>query len=612
MTMTADRPARESVPVEQTWDLSAICATPEQWEQQLPLVESAIDALSAHQGSLADGPGALLACLRAQDALTELLDRVASYAILSSSSDGASPLSQGMMARAMALMARAAAANAFIETELLALPADALDDYLRREPDLADYRPRLDRIVRLRAHILAPETEQALAALSESFNLPRQIHSQVTALDLSCAPVRDGQGREVPVSLAGYVFGLDHVPDRILRAAAAVSLAEGLGRHRAALATALAAHVRHNVTMAKLRGYPSATAMILDVQQVPEPVYRLVLETVHDEIAPHIRRLLRLKQRVLGLDRVYRHDIYAPLDPDYAPRTSFHDAAATIERGLSVLGDEYAAMLRAAFRDRWVDHADNAGKGTGAFCMPVRTAHPYVLMTWKDATRGMFTLAHELGHAGHDVFTSRTQPICKSLTVGDPGSFAAVMFFVEAPSTANEVLLVRHLLDTTHDPRQRRAVLQSMLDTYMHNMVTHLLEGHFEQRLYDLAEAGEPLTLATMAEVQEAVFVRFFGDALEIDDAARLYWAQQPHFYTGLYPYTYAAGLTCGYNAVEAIRTEGQPAVDRWLEALAAGTSLPPLEIMRRLGVDMSGPEPIRRAVAFAGTLVDELERSFS
>jgi oligoendopeptidase F len=612
MTLLLDRQARERVPVEQTWNLGAIFATPEEWEHQLPLVENAMDTLSSYQGQLANGPDILVTCLQANDALTALLDRVASYAFLASSADGAAPLSESMLVRAQSLMARAAATRAAIDTKLLELPADTISRYLREEPRLDGYRVRLERLNRRREHILAPEAEQALAALSESFDLPVQIHTRVTAVDLSCDPVRDSLGRETPVSLATYVFGLDHSPDRTLREAASASLAAGLGRYRATLAAALAAHIKRNVVLAHLRGYPSAAAMLLDDQQVPEPVYRMILETVHDEMAPIIRRLLALKQRVLGLDRLYRHDLYAPLDPAYQPRTSFEDVAATIQRGLSALGPEYGAMLRAAFQDSWIDRADNVGKSSGAFCMPVHSAHPYVLMTWKDATRGMFTLAHELGHAGQGFFSARARPIASSFTMGEPASFTNVAFFVEAPSTTNEVLLVRHLLDTTSDTRQRHAVIQAMLDTYMHNMVTHLLEAHFEQRLYDLAEADKPLTLATIMEVQESVFSRFFGQALEIDEAARLYWAQQPHFYTGLYPYTYAAGLACGFNAVEAMRAEGQPAVDRWLEALAAGTTLPPLDIMRRLGVDMTGPEPVRRAVAFASSLVDELECSYA
>jgi oligoendopeptidase F len=184
--------------------------------------------------------------------------------------------------------------------------------------------------------------------------------------------------------------------------------------------------------------------------------------------------------------------------------------------------------------------------------------------------------------------------------------------FVEAPSTTNELLLGRHLLESATDPRLRRWLISQLIATFTHNIVTHLLEAHFEDRLYALAEAGQPLTLAAIQEVQGAVFERFFAGMAVIDDGARLYWAQQPHFYLGgLYPYTYSAGLVCACGVAEAIYVEGQPAVDRWLSTLEAGVTLPAVDLMQRAGVDLTGEAPIQRAVDYFGSLVDELERSF-
>ncbi|MGH2409373.1 MAG: M3 family metallopeptidase, partial [Chloroflexota bacterium] len=277
-----------------------------------------------------------------------------------------------------------------------------------------------------------------------------------------------------------------------------------------------------------------------------------------------------------------------------------------------VLGSRYDAMLATAFRDRWIDRADNAGKGSGAFCNPVYGAHPYVFTTWQDTMRSAFILAHELGHCGHMFLSGEAQPISGALTM-DMDKIGVLRLFLEVPSTTNELLLGRHLLETTNDPRLRRWIISQLIATFTHNMVTHLLEAHFEDRLYGLAEAGQPLTPAAILEVQGAVFERFFAGTVVIDDAARLYWAQQPHFYMGgLYPYTYSAGLTAAYSVVEAIHSEGQPAVDRWLSTLEAGVTLPAGELMRGAGVDLADEAPIRGAVGHFGALVDELERSFA
>jgi oligoendopeptidase F len=185
------------------------------------------------------------------------------------------------------------------------------------------------------------------------------------------------------------------------------------------------------------------------------------------------------------------------------------------------------------------------------------------------------------------------------------------MFFVEAPSTMNELLLGQHILAKSSDTRMRRWVLMQFLKTYHHNFVRHLLEGELQRRIYERAEKGQPVTATTLSEEKGAILNRFWGDAVSVEDGARLTWMRQPHYYMGLYPYTYSAGLTTSTAAAQLIREEGKPAVERWLSALKAGGTKRPLELAAMAGVDMSKPDPIRKAVAYVGSLVDELERSF-
>lgn len=598
-----ERQTRDQVPPEQTWNLDDIYQDGDAWQADRLHIEQDIRAVTAFQGRLGEGAPVLLACLEALDVLRERLDKVGGYARLSAAVDGTSPQNQGMLAQANAVEAHVDAETAFIRSELVALPPDTIEAYRTLLPDLDPYRALLDAAERQRGHLLQADAERALAALGEVFTAPYTIWQIATAVDLHCAPARDTAGREYPVSISSYFGAQSQSPDRELRASAYASLAAGLGARKASLATALATHIRANVALAKLRGFGTATEMILAEQQVPAAVYHNVLDVVYDEIAPHVRRLMRLRARVVGVDQLRRYDLDAPLDPHYAPATSFHEASSMIRRALQPLGEGYAAIMDDAFDKRWIDRADNMGKRSGAFCARVQGVHPYVFVTWQDTLRNAFTLAHELGHAGHGVLQMRRQRAA-GLAAARP------IFMVEAPSTANEMLLGRYLLDTITEPRERRWVITQLLKTFTHNMVTHLLEGHFERRLYALAEAGEPLTLDTIMHVQGEVFERFYAGTVETDQGARLYWAQQPHFYINLYPYTYAAGLACGCAVTSAIGAEGQPAVDRWLHMLELGNSLPPIELLRIAGVDISRPDPLRVAVRYFATLVDELESS--
>ncbi|HWE63070.1 MAG TPA: oligoendopeptidase F [Chloroflexota bacterium] len=600
-----ERLTRDQIPVEQTWNLGDIYATPEQWAADAAQVEGDSRALVAFQRRLAEGAPTLLACLQAHETLMARLHRLRIYAYFSLAADGSAPANQALSAQADALAARVEAARSFLKPELVALPTGTVECYLAQEPGLEAYRALLAEALRRRGHVLLPETEQALAALGESMKAPQTIWQMATAVDMTCDPIRDEHAREIPVSIAGYVSGLAQAADRGIRRAAYQSLTAGLNRQKVTLATALATHIMQNVALARLRGYGSATEMMLASQQVPMTVYQNVLDVVHDEIGPHVRRLMRLRARVLGLDGLQRYDLDAPLDPQYAPATTFEECARLVQDALRLLGDDYGRLIAAAFTDRWIDRADNLGKRSGAFCWPVYRVHPYVFMTWRDRLRSAFTLAHELGHAGHYALTLRHQLLS---TVSLP----AMTLVVEAPSTANELLLGQHLLDTAVEPRFRRWLILQSLGTFIHNMVTHLLEGHFERRLYELAEAGKPLTVATIMDVQGEVFERFYAGSVAVDDGARLYWAQQPHFYMNLFPYTYAAGLACGYAAVSAMREQGQPAVDRWLHMLTLGSTLPPIELAQAAGVDIGDPETLRQAVRYFGSLVDELEQGFA
>lgn len=354
--------------------------------------------------------------------------------------------------------------------------------------------------------------------------------------------------------------------------------------------------------MARLRNFSSTTEMLLQPQKVTEEMYSNLLDIIQRELAPHMRRLAALRKRLFALDEMRFCDLKIPLDPSFSPKTSIEDAGRTILDALQVLGEEYAANIKTGLENRWIDYLDNVGKSTGAFCSSPYGVHPYILITWGDTMRSAFVLAHELGHAGHFALANKYQ----RLTNTRPS-----LYFIEAPSTLNEMLLADHILKNTSDQRMRRWVIGQLLGTYYHNFVTHLLEAELQRRVYRLAESGKSITANLLTEQKGEVLSSFWGDTVHIDEGAALTWMRQPHYYMGLYPYTYSAGLTASTLIAKKIREEGEPAAKTWIEVLKAGGSLPPLDLMKMAGVDMSKPAPISEAVAYVGSLVSELEASF-
>ena len=595
-------PSRAEVAIEATWDLAALFASRDEWLAEVAGVERSIETVVRHRGRLGDGPGELLACLEARDALLARLDRVDAFAGLREAEDGGNTAHQADLSNAAALGARVQAALKFVDTEIVALPEGTIARYLSDNPALAVYRPTLDELAALRPHVLSPETERVLASLGEVLDAPHTIYGRAKTGDMVFAPFIDASGNSHPNSFNLYQSTYETADDTSVRRAAWASFCAGLAPYQHTLGGTFATEVAKNIVLAKARGFDSAERFLLHPHKVPFELYTNVLDIVQAELAPHMRRYARLRRRVLDLDRMLYCDIKAPLDPGYAPAMTFEATGALLEEALAPLGAAYVALVRNAFRQRWIDRANNVGKSSGAFCATPYGVHSFILMTWADSMRDAFTLAHELGHAGHFMLAWQHQRRANT---------DVAMPFVEAPSIMNEVLLARHLLARSPDPRMRRWVLTQVLGTYHHNFVTHLLEAELQRQVYRLAEGGQPVTASLLNERKRAILQGFWGDAVEIDAGAAMTWMRQPHYYFGLYPYTYSVGLVAATALAEKSSRDGPAVLSRWLDVLRAGSTLPPLDLMRRVDIDLSSPQPIREAVAYVGRLIDELEASF-
>ncbi|KAF0815783.1 Oligoendopeptidase F-like protein [Bacillus sp. ZZV12-4809] len=594
---------RHEVPKERKWSVEDLFALEEDWQQEIRSIEEDLAVFDQFKGKFHEGPQVLLACLSAQEKLSIRLVQAGTYASLRQSEDGTNPDNQANSSLMASLRAKAASALSFIDSELLSLPDGTVERYINEESGLEPFKNVLTQLLETKRHRLSQETEEALAALGEVFGAPYNIYQSAKLADMPFASFNDSEGNELPNSFALYEDSYEFSPDTTVRRNAFASFTESLENYKNTFASAYSAEVKKQVTLSRLRKYSSVTEMLLDSQHVTEEMYNNQLDIIQKELAPHMRRYAQLKKRILGLDKMLFCDLKAPLDTEFNPEITFEKASDVILEALNVMGPEYTDIIKKGLTERWVDLADNIGKSTGAFCSSPYGSHPFILITWTDTMRGAFVLAHELGHAGHFYLANKYQRIMNTR----PSTY-----FVEAPSTLNEMLLGQHLMAGTEDKRMKRWVILQMLGTYYHNFVTHLLEGEYQRRVYQLAEKSVPLTAKTLSAQKFDTLSAFWGDSVEMDEKAALTWMRQPHYYMGLYPYTYSAGLTASTAMAQSIQEEGQPAVKRWLDVLKAGGTKKPLELLKSAGIDMSKPEPIRKAVSYVGTLVDELEKSYS
>lgn len=596
------RPNRSEVPQELTWNLTDLFYSYEAWEDALVKIEEDLISIGSFKGRLHEGADVLLDCLILQEKLLERLVRAAAYTHLRKSEDLTNPVNQADASRMAALRAKLNAGLSFIQSEILEFPENQVETYIKSEKGLEPFSKMLMEIIERKPYKLAPETEKALAVLGEVHDAPYKIFGMAKLADMQFSSIQDRNGNELANSFALYEGKYMFSPDTHIRRTAFDSFTNTLQTYKNTIAAIYETEVKKQVSMSRLRGYESVTHMLLQPQSVTLEMYHNQLDVIKNELAPHMRKYAALKKRVLDLDEMRFCDLQAPLDHDFSPKTTFEQAGRMILDALQVMGTEYAEVMETALTERWIDLADNIGKSTGAFCSSPYGVHPFILMTWTDTMRDAFTLAHELGHAGHFYFANRKQRIM---------NVRPSLYFIEAPSTMNEMLLAQHLFSKTNDPKMKRWVINQLMDTYYHNFVTHLLEGEYQRRVYELAEQGCALTASVLSEQTTAVLSEFWGSGVKLDEGAGLTWMRQPHYYMGLYPYTYSAGLTASTIVSQQIKEEGRPAVDRWLNVLKAGGTMKPLDLLKHAGVDMSTDQPVRQAVAYVGTLVDELEKLY-
>ena len=593
---------RSEVPTEMTWDLGDLFVTRSEWENELKNLKADLQTVTTFKGTICDNKVNLLNCLKAYETIYKRMIRLGTYVSLRQSEDGTNPSNQADSILFSSVATKLSKELSFVDSELVLIDEDTLLSYVENDSNFHPFKSYIQDIIQSKSHKLSPETEEALAAIGEVTSAPYQIYQMSKAADLTFKPFLNEDEVELPNSFALFETKYEFSSNPTIRKNAYESFVATLSQYKNTYASVYASEVKKQVALSKLRNYESVTHMLLHPQKVTTEMYHNQLNVIFNEFAPHMQRFARLKQKELGLDTLHFYDLKAPLDVDFQPETTYEKVQEIILDALKVLGPEYSAIMEKAYNERWIDYSDNVGKRTGAFCSSPYGVHPYILISFQDNMRSAFTMAHELGHAGHFYLANGHQSIFNT---------RPSLYFIEAPSTLNERLLAQYLLKNTDDNRMKRWVILQSLGTYYHNFVTHLLEAEFQRRIYDLAEKGTSLTANVLCETKGTILKEFWGDTVEIDEGASLTWMRQPHYYMGLYPYTYSAGLTASTAIAQKIQEEGQPVVDKWINVLKAGGTMSPNELLNQMGIDMSTPEPIRQAVQYVGSLIDELEKSF-
>ena len=596
--MSSTVPTRSEISASDKWDLTHLFADVGKWQEDFTWLQCTYPKLQEWKGRVGESAQTLAAVLEFEKSLELKMERVHHYASLQLAEDSTNNEYLARMGQLQNLLTKIGEAAAFVVPEILAIDDEKFAQFIA-DPALKDWRIKLQKIRRMKPHVLSEVEERILALGSVALSGYDDTFSQLTDVDMKFGVLVDETGRERPLTQSSFSSFLVKRDPEVRKRAFHQFYAE-FRDHEYTLAASLAYSVKADVFHARARHYSSALEAALFPDNVPIAVYAGLIDSVRGNLKP-LFRYFDLRRRVLGLNELHHYDTYVPLVPEIETRFNFDDAVETVLGSLTPLGKEYVDVLAEGLRSkRWCDRYENKGKRSGAFSSASYGAPPYILMNYKyDVFADVYTLAHEAGHSMHSSFSQNSQLF---------QDYEYPIFLAEVASTFNEELLTHHLLQTTTDPKMRAYIINRQIDDLRGTLFRQTMFAEFEKIIHAVEESGDALTLDRFKSEYHKLLETYFVENFALDPELDLECLRIPHFYHAFYVYKYATGISAAVTLSQRVLSGESAAVDAYLNFLRSGGSKFPLETLKAAGVDMTTFAPIESTLRLFERRLAELE----
>lgn len=591
-------PSRDEIAAEYKWQLEDVYASDEAWQADYDKVKELLPKLSAYKGKLHLSGKNLLACLTLRDEISMTMGKLYPFARMRQDENTAVNKYQALTGKAQSLSTEVSAAAAFIEPEIVEIPARKLETMKKAEKGLRIYDFYLRSLMQQKQYVLSQKEEALLSRAGDIAATPATVYNVLANAEMRFPKIQDESGQEVPLSEGRY-NGYLRSSDRRVRHDAFNGILGSYSQYRNTLAATLNGHVQQHVFFAQAHHYASAQEAALKPNFIPVEVYDNLITTVNQNLAP-LHRYVALKKKALGVEEMHMYDLYVPLVRDVEIRLSYSEAQELVRQALAPLGEEYIANFNKGISSRWIDVYENQGKRSGAYSWGIYGVHPFVFLNYNGQFGDASTLAHEMGHAMHSFYSAQNQPYPTS---------EYTIFTAETASTTNEILFIDYMLKKTSDKKEKMFLLNQYLENIRTTLYRQTMFAEFEKAIHDRSEKGETLTADLMEKIYHDLNIKYFGPQMVVDKEIDIEWARIPHFYRNFYVYQYSTGYSAATAFAKQLQTEGKAAQERYINCfLKAGGSDTPIEILKQAGVDMSTPEPVEITLAKFNQLLDELE----
>ena len=591
---------RKDIPKEYKWNLGDIYENYEEWNEDLAKMEKIQEELVGYKGKF-DKEDKLLEFLKKQEESEKIAYKLYRYPQLARDLDSSDKEATENMQKIQFLFAKMGTELSWVNPELIE-NRENIEKWIQKK-EFSDYRFGLENLFRLQSHVLDEDKSKLLSYYSSYFSAPRSIYSEITVTDVDWPLIKLNNGKEIQATAANYskvVSTNRNQEDRKLIFENYYGVFEKRKNTIAAIYNSI---LQKNIASSKAYNYKSFLSSALEDNNIPEDIYLNLINTAKESTAP-LKRYIKLRKEILGLSEYHNYDGSINLvkfDKEY----EYDDAKKIVLNSIEPLGKDYAKKMENAISQGWLDVFETQGKRSGAYSAGVYGVHPYMLLNYNKTLDSVFTLAHELGHTLHTLYSQENQPFSTS---------DYTIFVAEVASTFNERLLLDYMLEKTQDPTEKIALLEQEIRNVTGTFYFQALLADYEYQAHKLAETGQPITADVLSKITEDLFYTYYGDEIEKDELLSIFWSRVPHFFNSpFYVYQYAtcfASSAILYDKV--IKTEDEnarkEALKRYIELLSSGGNDFPMNQLKKAGVDLSKKSTIEAVSKQLDGLLDKLE----
>ena len=595
---------RQDVKEENSWKVSDIYKSEDEWKKDKEEAVKMIDTVEEKKKGWTESADKMYKFLKFMDDISIKMSKLYSYTSLMYDTDMENAKYQSMQGEIYSIYVNLDSMTSFMNPDIIKLGDKKIAEYIKKEPKLKDYDKMFDVILRVKDHILSEDKEEILSLTGMFSDGPEKAAEFLNNLEIPAVDITLKSGEKLSLNYTNYVNKRD-AKEREDRVKIMREFWENHAKFKNTHAALMEANVKQHYFNAKVRNYDSSLEAALFPKKIDTKVYTNLISSVKKNLNP-LHRYLKLKEKMLKLDKIKYDDIYASAVPGVDKKYSMEEAKKLVVASTSPLGNEYTTVLQEGFNSRWMDIYPNKGKRSGAYSNgSVYGVHPYVLMNYNGTYNSVSTLAHEFGHAMHSYFSNKYNPYPEA---------DYPIFLAEIASTFNETMLIDYIIKNETDDMFKIYLLDQRLENLRATIYRQTLFAEFELAMHEKAEKGESLTAEWLSEEYLRLTREYYGadkGVMEVDSYIENEWSVIPHFYYNFYVYQYTTGIVSAIALAEKVEKKEPAAADKYLTFLKSGGSDYPLETLKKAGVDLTTEEPIDLALKYFDDTVTEMEKIY-